>query len=94
MSKKENLLREIDRIEEQIAGLQGYLCEAELYPEQVQLWPRIKRFVYLFLLRQQVTRQIQQLHLQRRGFLNCYEYIFKERPQSRPLDERREILPH
>lgn len=88
MSKKDNLLREIDLIDQQIAGLQGYLYEVELYPEQVQLWARIKRYVYLFSIRRQVTRQIQHLHLRRRGFRNCYVYLFKEEPYDRPLEER------
>lgn len=90
MSKKDNLLREIDRVDRQIAGLQGYLYDAELYPEQVQTWSRVKRSIYLFLLRKHVMRQIQQLHLRRRGFHNCYVYLFKEEPYSRPLDEQRE----
>ena len=90
MSKKDNLLREMDRIEQQISDLRVYLYDAELYPEQVDLWPRIKRSVSLFLLKRYVRRQIQQLHLRRRGFYNCYTYLFKEEPQSRPLEEQRE----
>ena len=90
MSKKDNLLRSMARIDQQIAGLRVYLYDSELYPEQVQLWPRIKRSIYLFLIRRHVRRQIQQLHLRRRGFHNCYVYLFKEEPQSRPLDEHRE----
>ncbi|MGF1470999.1 MAG: hypothetical protein ACFB50_04550 [Rubrobacteraceae bacterium] len=90
MSKKSNLLRDIDFIDEQISGLQGYLYEAELYPEQVQPWPRIKRFIYLFLLRKQVERQIQQLHLRRRAFRNCYVYLYKEEPDSGFGGEQRE----
>lgn len=90
MSKKDNLLQEIDRVEQQIAGLRVYLYDAELYPEQVQLWPRIKRSIYLFLIRRHVMRQIQQLHLRRRAYRNCYVYLFKEEPHSRPLDEQRE----
>ena len=90
MSKKENLLREIDRVHQQIVGLRVYLYDAELYPEQVDLWARIKRSISLFLLKRYVRRQIQQLHLRRRGFRNCYVYLFKEEPESRPLDELRE----
>ncbi|MGB3633100.1 MAG: hypothetical protein WA982_03585 [Rubrobacteraceae bacterium] len=90
MSKKDNLLREIDIVDRQISGLQDYLHEAELYPEQTQRWSRIKRSIYLFLLRRYVTRQIQQLHLRRRGFRNCYVYLFKEEPHSGPVEEQRE----
>lgn len=90
MSKKANLLQEIDLLDQQIASLQDYLYETELYPEQVQVWPRLKRSIRLFLVRKQVTRQIQHLHLQRRAFRNCYVYLFKEEPHGRPLEERRE----
>ena len=90
MSKKANLLREIDRIDQQIAGLQDYLYDAELYPEQMQPWHRLKRYVYLFSVRRHITRQIQQLHLRRRGYRNCYVYLFKEEPYERPLEELRE----
>ena len=90
MSKEDNLLRKIDIVDRQIAGLQDYLYEAESYPEQVQRWPRIKRSIYLFLLRRYVMRQIQQLHLRRRGFRNCYVYLFKDEPQNRPVEEQRE----
>ena len=90
MSKKDNLLREIDRIDQQIAGLRVYLYDAGLYPEQVQLWPRIKRSVYLFLTKRHVMRRIEQLHLRRRGFRNCYVYLFKEEPRSKSLEEQRE----
>ncbi len=90
MSKKDNLLQSMDRIDRQISGLRVYLYDAELYPEQVQLWPHIKRSIYLFLVRRQVMRQIQQLHLRHRGYRNCYVYLFKEEPESRPLDEQRE----
>ncbi len=78
----------MDRLDQQIAGLRVYLYDAELYPEQVELWPRIKRSVSLFLLRRYVRRQIQQLHLRRRGFYNCYVYLFKEEPRSQPLEQR------
>lgn len=87
MSKKDNILRDIDLIDRQIAGLQGYLYDVELYPEQLQAWPRLKRFVYLFSARRYVTRQIQQLHLRRRGLVNCYVYLFKEEPDTVPPEE-------
>lgn len=90
MSKKYNLLRDIDRVDEQIAELQGYLYDVELYPLQVQTWPRVKRFVYLFSIKRHVTRRIQHLHLRRRGLVNCYVYLFKEEPHSMPLEELRE----
>lgn len=80
----------MDLIDQQIASLRIYRYDAELYPEQVQLWPRIKRSIYLFLIQRHVRRQIQQLHLRRRGYRNCYVYLFKEEPEIRPLDEQRE----
>lgn len=88
MSKKDNLLREIDVVDRQISGLQDYLHEAESYPEQTQRWPCVKRSIYLFLLRRYVARQMQQLHLRRRGFYNCYVYLFKEEPHSSPIEEQ------
>lgn len=90
MTKKQNLLQSIDRLDQQIAGLQDYLYDAELYPAQIQFWPSIKRAVALFLLRRQVTRQIQQLHLRRRMFRNCYAYLYDEEPESPPLERPRE----
>lgn len=90
MPKKDNLLREIDRIDRQISVLRVYLYDVELYPEQTQPWPRIKRSVYLFLTKRHVMRRIEQLHLRRRGYRNCYIHLFKEEPQSRPLEEQRE----
>lgn len=90
MSKKDNLLRSMDLVDQQIASLRVYLYDAELYPEQVEFWPRVKRSVSLFFLKRHVRRQIQQLHLRRRGYRNCYVYLFKEEPESRPLDEQRE----
>lgn len=90
MSKKDDLLRDIDSVDRQIAGLQGYLYDVELYPNQMQLWPRIKRYVYLFSVKRHVTRQIQHLHLRRRGLVNCYVYLFKEEPQTGLPEELRE----
>lgn len=90
MSKEERVLQEIEHLERQVAELQEYLYEVELYPPQTDLWPRIKRAVSLFLLRQQVTRQIQQLHLRRRMYRNCYVHVYKREPQSRPPGRNRE----
>ncbi len=90
MSKEERVLQEIESLEHQIAGLQEYLYEAELYPPQTDLWPRIKRAVSLFLLRQQVTRQVQQLHLRRRMYRNCYVHVYGREPQSSPSNREQE----
>ncbi|CAN5885476.1 hypothetical protein BH23ACT11_BH23ACT11_15880 [soil metagenome] len=90
MSKRDNFLRDIERVDGQIANLQVYLYDAALYPEQIQLWPRMRRTIHLFLVRRHVTRQIQQLNLQRRGLRNCYVYLFKEEPTRTPYFEQRE----
>jgi hypothetical protein len=90
MSKEERILQEIEHLELQIAELQNYLYEVELYPRQTELWPRIKRAVSLFLLRRQVTRQVQYLHLRRRMYRNCYVHVFKKEPRNGPPEHDRE----
>lgn len=84
-TKEDNLLSNIELVERQISGLQNYLYEVESYPEQIELWPRIKRSISLFLLKRQIMRQVQYLHLRRRMFRNCYVYVYKEEPRGRPV---------
>ena len=85
MAETEVFPRELDRIEQQIASLQDYLYEAELYPEQTRPWAKLRRAVSLFLLRRYIFRQIQGLHLRRRMILNCYLYVHKKEPECPPL---------
>lgn len=87
MTEQEGFLRELDHIERQITALQDYLCEAELYPEQLEPWARLRRAVSLFLTRRYVLRQVQQLHLRRRIIHNCYLYVHKREPEDRPVVE-------
>ncbi len=90
-NKENNLLRQIELVDQQISGLQNYLYEAEAYPAQIETWPRIKRSVALFLLRRQVVRQVQYLHLRRRMFRNCYAQVYRKEPQGRPPEPAEEL---
>ena len=92
MTKPEIYSREFDRIDQQIAALQVYIYEAELYPEQNRPWTRFHRSVFLFLLRRYVFRQIQQLHLRRRAVRNCYMYVHKREPESLPLEDEAGLI--
>ena len=91
MNKEHNLLRQIKLVDRQISDLQDYLYEAEAYPAQIEPWPRIKRSVALLLLRRQVMRQIQYLHLRRRMFRNCYAHVYRKEPQNRPPEPAEEL---
>lgn len=77
MAKTENLLREIEQLERQIEAFRDYLREAELYPEQVDAWSRLRRTIALFLLRREVSRQIYQLQLRLNAARNCYRFAEK-----------------
>lgn len=90
MAQWEDFPRELDRIERQVAALQDYLYEAELYPEQTRPWARLRRAISLFLIRRYVFRQIQQLYLRRRIIRNCYLYVHKKEPEHPPLVENSE----
>lgn len=92
MMSTEVFPKELDRIEQQIADLQDYLYETELYPEQTRPWPRLRRAVSLFLVRRYVLRQIQQLSLQCRMIRNCYIYVHKRESEYPPLVEENEPI--
>ena len=85
MAETEVFPKELDRIEQQIAALQNYLYEAELYPEQTRTWAKLQRTISLFMLRRHIFRQIQELHLRRRVILNCYLYVHKKEPERPSL---------
>jgi hypothetical protein len=85
MAKTEVFPKEFDRIEQQIASLQDYRYEAELYPGQTRSWAKLRRAISLFLLRRYIFRQIQELHLRRRAIFNCYLYVHKKEPKRPPL---------
>lgn len=85
MAKTEVFPKEFDRIEQQISVLQNYLYEAELYPEQIEPWAKLRRAISLFLIRRYIFRQIQELHLRRRAIFNCYLYVHKKEPKRPPL---------
>jgi hypothetical protein len=82
MEKSEYSLEQLDQIERRISALQDYLYDAELYPEQVERWARLRRAISLFLVRRYVLRQIQQLCLQRRVIRNCYLYVHEREPAA------------
>lgn len=85
MAKTAVFPKELDRIEQQIAALQNYLYEAELYPDQTRTWAKLRRAISLSLLRRYIFRQIQELHLRRRAILNCYLYLHKKEPKRPSL---------
>lgn len=95
MAEMEVFPRELDRIEQRIAALHEYLYEAELYPEQIRFWAKLRRAVSLFLVRRYVLRQIQQLCLQRRMIRNCCLYAHKREPDDRlTVENTRTVSTH
>lgn len=88
MAKTDNILREIELLERQIEAFGDYLREAELYPEPADAWGRIKRAVSLFLLRQDVARQVHQLRLRHNAALNCLRYAEKLENSREPAGTR------
>lgn len=77
-------MQKISWLEGEIEALQDYLREAESYPLQDSLWGRLRRSLRLFFLRREVTRQVEQLRMQRNAALNCYHQI--ERDRARKMD--------
>lgn len=67
--------KDTDKIEQEIESLGDYLCDAEMYPEQIEAYAKLRRTVYLFLLRRHIRNRTQQLYLRRRMIHNCYPYI-------------------
>lgn len=63
------------KIDQEIESLGDYLSDAEMYPEQIEAHAKLRRTVYLFLLRRHVRNRTQQLYLRRRTLQNSYPYI-------------------